>query len=100
METQLQSSLVPVVTCGLSVLVLRHHHVSDEDFLSLHQLQHLNTLEVLDSFYRPDPKDPSWVVYKSSPRLLQLISDLQKLTNHKVRVLTSSHIDLLPCGCV
>uniref|UniRef100_A0A3B3YHH1 F-box domain-containing protein n=1 Tax=Poecilia mexicana TaxID=48701 RepID=A0A3B3YHH1_9TELE len=92
--------LLPQLFPGLRTLAIRHHHASDEDFLGLHRLQHLNTLEVLDSFYRPDPKDPSLVVNKPSPRLLQLISDLQKLTNHKVRVLTSSHIDLLPCGCV
>ncbi|KAM4723300.1 uncharacterized protein FYW61_014091 isoform 2-T2 [Anableps anableps] len=92
--------LIPQLFPCLKTLAIRHHHVSDEDFLGLHQLQHLNTLEVLDSFYRPDPKDPSWVVYKPSPRLLQLISDLQKLTSHKVRVITSSHTDLLPCGCI
>lgn len=78
----------------------RHHHVSDDDFLCLQQLQHLDTLEVLDSYYRPDPTDPSWVVYEPSPRLLQLKSDLQRLTNHRVGVVTSSRRDLLACQCV
>ncbi|KAG8013028.1 hypothetical protein GBF38_021210 [Nibea albiflora] len=92
--------LLPQLFPHLRTLRIRHHHVSDGDFLRLQQLQHLNTLEVLDSFYRPDPTDPSWVVYEPSPRLLQLISDLQKLTNHRVRVITSSHRDPLTCHCV
>ncbi|MEQ2292392.1 hypothetical protein AMECASPLE_022703 [Ameca splendens] len=92
--------LLPQLFPCLKTLAIRHHHVSDEDFLGLHQLQHLNTLEILDSFYRPDPNDPSLVVYKPSSRLLQLISDLQKLTNHKVRVITSSHRDALTCACI
>lgn len=88
--------------CWLSwvFLCFRHHHVSDSDFLCLQQLQCLNTVEVLDSYYRPDPKDPSWVVYEPSPRLLHLSSDLQKVTNHRVRVITSSHRDPLTCHCV
>lgn len=82
-------------------LCSRHHHVSDGDFLQLQQLQHLETLEVLDSYYRPEPQtDPSWVINEPSPRLLQLISELQKLTNHRVRVITTSHRDLLTCQCV
>uniref|UniRef100_A0A3Q2QAM7 Uncharacterized LOC105938078 n=2 Tax=Fundulus heteroclitus TaxID=8078 RepID=A0A3Q2QAM7_FUNHE len=92
--------MLPQLFPCLKTLAIRHHHVLDEDFLGVHQLQHLKTLEVLDSFYRPDPNDPSLVVYKPSPRLLQLISDLQKLTNHKIRVITSSHRDLLRCGCI
>ncbi|MED6243418.1 hypothetical protein ATANTOWER_019819, partial [Ataeniobius toweri] len=92
--------LLPQLFPCLKTLAIRHHHVSDEDFLGLHQLQHLNTLEILDSFYRPDPNDPSLVVYKPSSRLLQLISDLQKLTNHKVRVITSLHRDALTCACI
>ncbi|MEQ2261305.1 hypothetical protein XENORESO_008441 [Xenotaenia resolanae] len=92
--------LLPQLFPCLKTLAIRHHHVSDEDFLGLHQLQHLNTLEILDSFYRPDPNDPSLVVYKPSSRLLQLISDLQILTNHKVRVITSSHRDALTCACI
>ncbi|XP_022620411.1 uncharacterized protein LOC111236083 [Seriola dumerili] len=92
--------LLPQLFPHLRTLRIRHHHVSDSDFLQLQQLQRLNTLEVLDSYYRPDPTDPSWVVYEPSPRLLQLISDLQKLTNHRVRVITSSHRDPLTCHCV
>ena len=89
---------VSTVTCRSSPC--RHHHLSDGDFLSLQQLQRLHTLEVLDSFHRPDPSDPGWVVYEPSARLLQLTSDLQTLTNHRVRVLTSSHRDKLSCHCV
>ncbi|XP_038156824.1 uncharacterized protein LOC119793677 [Cyprinodon tularosa] len=92
--------LIPQLFPHLRTLAIRHHHVSDEDFLGLHQLQHLTTLEVLDSFYRPDPKDPSWVVNQPSPRLLQLISVLQQRTNNQVRVTTSSNRDLLSCGCI
>ncbi|GLD69046.1 uncharacterized protein AKAME5_002035900 [Lates japonicus] len=92
--------LLPQLFPHLRTLRIRHHHVSDADFLQLQQLWHLDTLEVLDSYYRPDPTDPSLVVYEPSPRLLQLISDLQKLTNHRVRVITSSHRDPLACHCV
>ncbi|XP_029282322.1 uncharacterized protein LOC115004788 isoform X2 [Cottoperca gobio] len=92
--------LLPQLFPHLKTLRIRHQHLSDSDFLCLQQLQRLHTLEVLDSFYRPDPIDPSWVVYQPSPRLLQLISELQKLTNHRVRVITSSLRDPLSCHCV
>ncbi|XP_067334871.1 uncharacterized protein im:7136021 [Channa argus] len=92
--------LLPQLFPCLRSLRIRHHHVSDGDFLQLHQLQQLNTLEVLDSFHRPDPTDPNWVVNKPSPRLLQLILDLQKLTNHRIHVITSLNRDLLTCHCV
>lgn len=92
--------LLPQLFPHLKTLKIRHHHVSDCDFLYLQQLQRLDTLEVLDSYYRPDPTDPSWVVYEPSPRLLQLISDLQKLTNHRVQVITRSRRDPLTCHCV
>ncbi|XP_026164214.1 uncharacterized protein LOC113131310 [Mastacembelus armatus] len=92
--------LLPQLFPHLRTLRIRHHNVSDEDFLHLQQLQHLDTLEILDSYYRPDPADPSWVVNEPSARLLQLISDLQTLTNHRVRVITSSHRDPLTCHCV
>lgn len=96
--TTSRKHLVSVETFCL--LFFRHHHVSDGDFLRLQQLQRLDTLEVLDSYYRPNSADPSWVVNEPSPRLLQLISDLQELTNHRVRVITSSHRDPLTCHCV
>lgn len=73
--------------------------MSDDDFLLLQQLWRLNTLEVLDSYHRPDPSDLSRVVYEPSPHLLQLISDLRKLTNHRVCVLTEPHKDPLTCQC-
>ncbi|XP_020509368.1 uncharacterized protein im:7136021 isoform X1 [Labrus bergylta] len=92
--------LLPQLFPHLRTLRIRHHHVSDADFLSLQQLRRLDTLEVLDSFHRPDPRDPSWVVYGPSPRLLKLTSDLQERTNHRVRVITSSHRDPLTCDCV
>ncbi|KAM9354746.1 uncharacterized protein KZ484_012829 [Pholidichthys leucotaenia] len=92
--------VLPQLFPHLKTLRIRHHHVSDEDFLCLQQLQHLHTLEVVDSYHRPDPKDPSLVIFEPSPRLLRLISDLQKLTNHRVRVITSSQRDPLSCHCV
>ncbi|XP_042371988.1 uncharacterized protein LOC121965947 [Plectropomus leopardus] len=92
--------LLPHLFPNLRTLRIRHQHLLDGDFLSLQHLQRLDTLEILDSYYRPDPSDPSWVIYEPSPRLLQLISDLQRLTNHRVRVITSSHRDVLSCSCV
>ncbi|XP_026194964.1 uncharacterized protein im:7136021 isoform X2 [Anabas testudineus] len=93
--------LLPQLFPHLRTLRIRHHHVSDGDFLQLQQLQQLDTLEILDSYYKPEPQvDPSWVVNEPGPRLLQLISELQKLTNHRVRVITTSHRDLLTCHCI
>ncbi|XP_068607954.1 uncharacterized protein [Brachionichthys hirsutus] len=84
----------------LKTLRMRHHHVSDDDFLCLQQLQRLDTLEVLDSYYRPDPADPSRVVYEPSPRLSWLISELHERSNHRVQVVTSTCRDALTCQCV
>ncbi|XP_041810239.1 uncharacterized protein LOC121618736 isoform X2 [Chelmon rostratus] len=92
--------LLPQLFPHLRTLRIRHHHMSDGDFLHLQLLQHLHTVEVLDSYHRPDPSDPSRVVYEPSPLLLRLISDLQELTNHRVRVITSSRRDPLNCHCV
>lgn len=92
--------LLPQLFPHLKTLRIRHQHVSDDDFLQLQRLRCLDTLEVLDSYYRPDPSDPSRVIFEPSPRLLRLTSDLQRLTNHRVRVITSSHGDLLSCHCV
>ncbi|KAG7510713.1 hypothetical protein JOB18_029425 [Solea senegalensis] len=93
-------ALLPHLFPHLRTLRIRHHSVSDVDFLALQRLQHLNKLEVLDSFHRPDPSDPSWVVYEPSPRLQELVCGLQKLTNQRVQVVTSSHRDPLTCVCV
>lgn len=92
--------LLPQLFPHLRTLRIRHHHVSDDDFLHLQQLQRLDTLEILDSFYRPDPTDPTRIVNQPSPRLQQLTADLQKQTNHRVRVITNSHRDPLTCYCV
>ncbi|XP_028250503.1 uncharacterized protein LOC114427014 isoform X2 [Parambassis ranga] len=92
--------LLPQLFPHLRTLRIRHHHVSDDDFLQLQQLQHLQTLEVLDSYHRPNPSDPSWVIYEPSPHLQQLIHDLQRQTNHGVQVITSSQRDPLSCHCV
>ncbi|XP_030574838.1 uncharacterized protein LOC115772622 [Archocentrus centrarchus] len=92
--------LLPQLFPHLKTLRIRHQHVSDDDFLQLQQLRHLNTLEVLDSFYRPDSSDPNWIVFEPSPRLQRLICELQRLTNHRVQVITSSHRDLLSCHCI
>ncbi|XP_072221982.1 uncharacterized protein [Leuresthes tenuis] len=91
--------LLPQLFPQLRTLRIRHQRVSDEDFLCLQHLQHLNTLEVLDAFYCPDPNHPR-VVYEPSPHLLKLTSDLQKLTSHRVQVITNSHRDPLTCSCV
>lgn len=80
-------------------MFFRHGRMSDEDFLQIQHLQHLQTLEILDSYHRPDPADPTCVVYKPSPRLLQLISELQRRTNHRVAVITCPHRPLLTCQC-
>ncbi|XP_068457139.1 uncharacterized protein [Clinocottus analis] len=92
--------LLPQLFPHLRTLRIRHQHLSDSDFLLLQQLQHLVTLEVLDSFYKPDPSDPTRVLQRPGPRLLQLISDLQERTNHRVRVITRSHREPLSCRCV
>lgn len=92
--------LLPQLFPHLKTLKIRHHHVSDADFLSLQHLQRLHTLEILDAFHRPDPSDPSWVVSGPSPRLLQLTSHLQQQTNRRVHVITSSRRDALSCDCV
>lgn len=91
--------LLPQLFPRLKTLRIRHSNVLDADFLQLHLLEHLETLEVLDAFYRPDPSDPGWVVYEPSPRLLQLTSDLQKLTNHRVHVITNMKKDPFRCQC-
>nr|XP_020477037.1 uncharacterized protein LOC109972484 isoform X3 [Monopterus albus] len=92
--------LLPQLFPHLKTLRIRHRQVSDSDFLQLQQLQHLDTLEVLDPYYKPDPKDPSLVINEPSPHLLQLISDLQKLTDYRVHVITNSHRDPIICNCV
>ncbi|CAG5866945.1 unnamed protein product, partial [Menidia menidia] len=92
--------LLPQLFPNLQTLRIRHQRVSDEDFLCLQQLQHLKSLEVLDAFHWPDPNDQSLVVYEPSPRLLRLISDLEKLSNHRIQVISKSRRDYLTCSCV
>lgn len=81
-------------------LCFRHRNVSEDDFLQLAQLQHLETLEVLDAFYAPDPRHTTRIVYQASPHLLQLISHLNTLTDHRVQVITNSRRCILTCSCV
>ncbi|KAF7644771.1 hypothetical protein LDENG_00216240 [Lucifuga dentata] len=93
--------LLPQLFPQLRTLRIRHHHVSDFDFLRLQQLQYLHTLEILDSYYRPNPADLSRIVSGPSPNLLQLISELRRLTNHRVQVITAAtNKDPLSCNCV
>ncbi|XP_029973147.1 uncharacterized protein LOC115406982 isoform X2 [Salarias fasciatus] len=92
--------LLPRLFPHLRTLRIRHRHVSDEDFLRLQQLERLHTLEILDSYYKPDPSDPSWTVYEPSPHLLRLVSDLQNQTGHRVQVITSSVRDPISCHCI
>ncbi|XP_071782520.2 uncharacterized protein LOC139932575 [Centroberyx gerrardi] len=93
--------LVPQLFPRLRTLKMRHHNVPDSDFLRLQQLQHLETLEILDSYHRPDRDDPDRVTYRPGPHLLYLIAQLQSLTNHRVRVVTCrQHRDPFTCHCV
>ncbi|XP_029686494.1 uncharacterized protein isoform X2 [Takifugu rubripes] len=92
--------LLPQLFPHLRRLSIRHRNVSDDDFLQLAQLQHLETLEVLDAFYAPDPRHTTRIVYQASPHLLQLISDLKTLTDHRVQVITNSRRCILTCSCV
>lgn len=92
--------LLPQLFPQLLTLRIRHRHVSDEDFLHLRQLHCLHTLEILDSYYKPNPKDPTWTVYEPSPHLVRLISDLQRQTNHRVQVITSSARNPIACHCI
>lgn len=92
--------LLPQLFPQLLTLRIRHRHVSDQDFLHLQQLHCLHTLEILDSYYKPNPKDPTWTIYQPSPHLVQLISDLQRQTNHRVQVITSSVRNPIACHCI
>ncbi|RVE55558.1 hypothetical protein OJAV_G00235050 [Oryzias javanicus] len=77
--------LLPHLFPHLRRLAIRHHGVSGEDFLLLQELKHLHTVEILDAYHRPNPEEPSWVLYEPSPHLLQLTCKLQELTNHRVQ---------------
>ncbi|XP_011490997.1 uncharacterized protein LOC105357549 [Oryzias latipes] len=92
--------LLPQLFPHLKTLAIRHHGVLEEDFLFLQEMKHLHTVEILDVYHRPNPKDPSWVLYESSPHLLQLIQKLQQQTNHRVQVITSSRSNTLSCDCI
>ncbi|CAN9501904.1 unnamed protein product [Ophioblennius macclurei] len=92
--------LLPQLFPHLRTLRIRHRHVSDEDFLDLQRLRCLHTLEILDSYYKPDLADPGWIVYEPPDHLLRLISDLQTRTNHRIWVVTKSTRDPIACQCV
>ncbi|XP_076013138.1 uncharacterized protein LOC143005669 [Genypterus blacodes] len=92
--------LLPQLFPQLRTLRIRHRHVSDSDFLCLQSLPHLHTLEILDSYHKPKPENPDFILYEPSPKLLQLISELHRTTNNRVRVITgSAHKDPLTCKC-
>ncbi|GAA6222261.1 uncharacterized protein LOC116034418 [Lates japonicus] len=75
---------IPLLFPKLKRLKLRHEHVPEKDFLSLHQLQDLEYLEILDS----------------RPHLSELIGKLQALTNYRLEVTTSPRQrDVLSCQC-
>ncbi|KAK5872818.1 hypothetical protein PBY51_013480 [Eleginops maclovinus] len=76
---------IPQLFPKLKSLKLRHEHVSEKDFLQLHQLKDLEYLEILDI----------------RPHLSELTGKLQALTNVRLQVITSPrNIDVLTCPCV
>ncbi|KAM4624697.1 uncharacterized protein ACJ7VT_003240 [Polymixia lowei] len=93
--------LIPHLFPQLRSLRMRHHNVPDRDFLSLYQLQYLETVEVLDPYYWPNRAVLDQVTYEPSPHLLDLIGQLQSLTSNRVHVITSKHQrDPLTCHCI
>lgn len=80
-----RTAQIPLLFPKLRSLKLRHEHVPEKDFLSLHQLQDLQYLEVLDS----------------RPHVSALAGRLQVLTNYRLWVKTSPRQrDVLTCPCV
>ncbi|KAM9860017.1 uncharacterized protein ACBR49_015238 [Aulostomus maculatus] len=76
---------IPQLFPQLRSLNLRHEHVPEKDFLCLHKMKELKSLEVLDN----------------RPRLSELTSKLRTLTNYRLSVKTSpGQRDLLACSCV
>ena len=66
---------IPQLFPQLRSLKIHHRLLPDKDFLSLHRLQKLEHLEILEACARP--------------RLLELTHKLQNLTNDRVQVITS-----------
>ncbi|KAL3059007.1 hypothetical protein OYC64_011027 [Pagothenia borchgrevinki] len=80
-----QAAQIPQLFPKLKSLKLRHEHVSERDFLQLHQLKDLEYLEILDI----------------RPHLSELTRKLQALTNFRLQVTTSPRKrDVLTCPCV
>ncbi|KAI9521181.1 hypothetical protein NQZ68_010885 [Dissostichus eleginoides] len=80
-----QAAQIPQLFPKLKSLKLRHEHVSERDFLQLHQLKDLEYLEILDI----------------RPHLSELTRKLQALTNFRLQVTTSPRRrDVLTCPCV
>lgn len=80
---------IPHLFPNLRILKIRRQNVTKRDFMNLHQLQHLKSLEILDAST------------ETTPSLLDQICQLHSLTNHKVNVITSvCKTDPLVCNCV
>ncbi|CAN9512411.1 unnamed protein product [Ophioblennius macclurei] len=76
---------IPQLFPKLKSLALRHRHVPEEAFLSLHKLQDLKHLEILDSH----------------PGVSGLIGKLRALTQYKLSITVFSQPeDVLACSCV
>lgn len=76
---------IPRLFPKLRTLKLRHEHVPEKNFLDLHRLQDLETLEVLDSH----------------PHLSELTEKLRALTGYRLQVIRSPrHREVMSCPCV
>ncbi|KAJ3613627.1 hypothetical protein NHX12_019873 [Muraenolepis orangiensis] len=91
-------ALVPQLFPQLRTLKIRHHNVSEGDFLGLALLDKLHHLEVLDWYC--SLQRPAECYAPSSPRLPHLIGRLRHLTNNRVHVTSKRHQDPLLCQCL
>ncbi|KAM8834089.1 uncharacterized protein ACB058_017789 [Synchiropus picturatus] len=87
--------LIPQLFPNLTTLRIRQRDASDDDILRLQDLQHLQTLELIESFCSPGGKSTV-----SSQRAAQTVARLQQLVHHKFRVVTGPQSDLLTCNCI
>lgn len=78
-------SQIPQLFPKLRSLNLHHGQVPEKDFLQLHHLQHLESLEILDN----------------QPHLSERISKLRSLTNYRLHITVPPHKkDQFSCSCV
>lgn len=80
-----KASQIPKLFPNLKSLKIRHERIPEKSFLDLHQLQKLETLEIVDS----------------RPELPALVRKLRILTNDRFRVFSPPYQrDVLSCSCV